>query len=292
MVAKSVPVAVSLVLLAAIAGPARADWGLPNYAVFGSQSVTINDGLNETTTCITGNVGTGGTAAGALSLDKCLVDGNVAVTTASVLNLGSHGAYSGSLITGDLTSVSTSMNAVSSSLAALAANMTFASLTNTNETFTNTSTTGATYVIDINGSVTTTNPYTWAFSAANPNDKFVVNISGNLAAAQLMISLMGIPESQVIFNLTGSSCSTTPCSAEVNKSDSVWFGTILAPDYDVRVHNPFPFTGEVFGDNVQVDSGAMLTGPSSVPEPKYVFLLCAGFAGILAVRRRRSSLQQ
>jgi hypothetical protein len=94
------------VLLAVLAGPARADWGLPSYTVFGTQSVTINDGLNETTICA-GNVGTGGTAIGALSLDKCLVDGNVAVTTASVLNLGSHGAYSGSLITGNLTSVGT-----------------------------------------------------------------------------------------------------------------------------------------------------------------------------------------
>src|SRR5580700_5235133 len=242
------------------------------------------DGLDESTTCIAGNVGTGGTAAGALSLDKCLVDGNVAVTNASVLNLGSHGAYSGSLITGDLTSVGTTMNTVSSSLAGLMPNLIFASLSNMNETFSNTSTTGGTYVIDITGSASTTNPYTWTFAASNPNDKFVVNIGGDVALAQLQISLMGgITADQLIFNLTGSSCSS--CTAEVNKSDSVWFGTILAPDYDVRVHNSFPFTGDVFGDTVTVDSGAVLTGPSSVPEPKYVPLLCVGIAGALVIRR-------
>ena len=276
-------------LLAGLAGPALADWGLPNYTVFGTQGVTINDGLDENTTCIAGNVGTGGTAAGALSLDKCLVDGNVAVTNASVLNLGSHGAYSGSLITGDLTSVGTTMNTVSSSLAGLMPNLTFASLSNMNETFSNTSTTGGTYVIDITGSASTTNPYTWTFAASNPNDKFVVNIGGDVALAQLQISLMGgITADQLIFNLTGSSCSS--CTAEVNKSDSVWFGTILAPDYDVRVHNSFPFTGDVFGDTVTVDSGAVLTGPSSVPEPKYVPLLCVGIAGVLVIRRWRSSM--
>jgi choice-of-anchor A domain-containing protein len=178
------------------------------------------------------------------------------------------------------------MSTVSSSLAGLTPNLTFASLSNTNETFTNTSTTGGTYVIDINGSVSTTNPYTWTFAAANPNDKFVVNVGGDFAAAQLMISLMGIPASQLIFNCTGSSFSPS-CTAEVNKSDSIWFGTILAPNYDVRVHNPFPFIGEVFGDTVTVDSGAKLASP--VPEPKYFSLLCAGMAGILVIRRRSSS---
>jgi choice-of-anchor A domain-containing protein len=287
MVARAASMAATLVLFVAFAGPALADWGLPSYTVFGTQSVTINDGLNETTTCITGNVGTGGTAAGARSLDKCLVNGNVAVTTASVLNLGSHGAYSGSLITGSLASVGSTMSTVSGNLAGLMPNLTFASLSNMNETFTNTSTTGGTYVIDITGSASTTNPYTWAFAAANANDKFVVNIGGDVALAQLQISLMGITADQLIFNLTGASCSS--CTAEVNKSDSVWFGTILAPDYDVRVHNPFPFTGDVFGNTVTVDSGGILNGTSAVPEPKYISLLCVGMAGILVIRRRRSS---
>jgi hypothetical protein len=30
---------------------------LPNFAVFGTESVTINDGLNENTRCVKGNVG-------------------------------------------------------------------------------------------------------------------------------------------------------------------------------------------------------------------------------------------
>jgi hypothetical protein len=30
---------------------------LPNFAVFGTESVTINDGLNENTRCLKGNVG-------------------------------------------------------------------------------------------------------------------------------------------------------------------------------------------------------------------------------------------
>src|SRR5437879_3438617 len=63
------------------AGQAHADsFGLGNFGVYGSNSVIINDGLNENTTCVSGNVGTGGTTAGSLALDKCRVAGTVSVT--------------------------------------------------------------------------------------------------------------------------------------------------------------------------------------------------------------------
>jgi choice-of-anchor A domain-containing protein len=228
---------------------------LPNFAVFGTESVTINDGLNENTRCIKGNVGTGGTDSGDLYLNKCLVFGNILVTTASVASLGSHGAYAGRLILGQVSGVGATMNSISGYLGGLPPDLTLASLINQNVTFTNSSTTGGTYVINIVGSASTTNPYTWTFVAAAPGDKFVVNIGGDLTVAQLKIAFSGdIDPNNVVFNLTGSSC-----SAEVNKSDSIWFGVILGPQCELRVHNPFPFIGRLLGKTVTVDSGAAIT---------------------------------
>ncbi|MCU1310431.1 MAG: hypothetical protein JWO20_1556 [Candidatus Angelobacter sp.] len=269
-----------------LAGQAHADgFGLGNFTVYGSNSVTINDGLNETTTCVGGNVGTGGTAAGSLSVDKCRIAGNVSVTTAPVLQLGSHGAYTGSLVTGSQTGVTANMSSISGNLGSLVPNLTLASLNNTNMIFTNASLTGGTYVVNVTGSATTTNPYTWTFAGGSADDRFVINIGGDMLLAQLNISLLGgISSNNVIFNLTGASC-----TARVNKSDSTWSGTILAPDCSVRVDNPFNFDGEVFGKDVIVDSGAVIidTPSTPTPEPASIALLGSGLIGIAGVVRKR-----
>jgi choice-of-anchor A domain-containing protein len=280
-----------LALILACAKRAHADsFGLSGFSVYGSHSVTINDGLNETTTCVQGNVGTGGTGAGALILDKCRVAGNLDFTTTPVLKLGSHGAYTGSLVTGALTSVSANMSAVSTSLKNLAPNQTLASLGNSNLTFSNTSTTGGTYVVDVTGSAITTNVYTWNFAAASTHDLFVVNIAGNMDLAHINISLSGISSDNLIFNLTGSSC-----TARVHKSDSNFSGTILAPGCSLRVDDQLGFDGELYGYDVTVDSGAELHNtdtpppppPTPTPEPATLVLLGSALTGVILRRRIR-----
>ncbi len=267
------------------AEPAHADGvGLPNYTVFGTQSVTINDSLDANTVCITGNVGTGGTNSSDLSLDKCLVNGDINVTTAGVLSLGSNGAFSGSLVAGSLSAVGTTISTISSNLNALSANQTISGSLTTNRTFTNTSTTGGTYVIDITGGVNL-NGNTLSFIADNSADKFVVNIGGNFGFSQSIINLSGFTNAdQLIFNITDA-CSSV---AEINKSTSVWFGTLLAPECDIRVHNQLSFDGELFGQNVTIDSAAKLTAPPpAVPEPGTLALLGSGILALSSLLRRK-----
>src|SRR6267142_330194 len=90
----------------------------------------------------------------------------------------------------------------------------------------------------------------------NSSDNFVINVAGNSnSISQSNISLSGgITPDQVLFNFTGQS----GCSVEVNKSNSTCNGIILAPRCNVRVHNPFPFVGEVYGATVKIDSAAVL----------------------------------
>jgi choice-of-anchor A domain-containing protein len=261
--------------------PAHADpFNLPSFTVFGTQSVIINDSLDENTICITGNVGTGGD----LLLDKCRVNGSIFVGTGSDLSLGSHGAFSGSLITGSLSGVGATISAVSSGLNGLSANQTISGNLTSNMTFHNTSTTGGTDVIDITGNVAL-NGNTLTFVAANASDKFVVNVGGNFDFAQSIISMSGFTNAdQLIFNITHS-CSSV---AEINKGTTVWSGILLAPECDIRVHNQLAFAGELFGANVTIDSAAKLSQPpSTVPEPGTLALLGTGLLGFAGAIRRK-----
>jgi len=89
---------------------------------------------------------------------------------------------------------------------------------------------------------------------------------------------------QLIFNITDS-CSSV---AEINKSTSVFSGILLAPECDIRVHNQLTFAGELFGENVTIDSAAKLTTPpSAVPEPNTLLLLGTGLLGFAGVIRRK-----
>src|SRR5690242_18400930 len=172
-------VAVIFGLTLAFANLAHADaFGLPSYAVFGTQSVSINDSLNATTTCVNGNVGTGGTSAGSLNLDKCLVSGTTYISNSSVLNLGSNGAYS-TLSVGPtgasgvpLSTVGSTMTSVSNTLNGLAANQILSSLILGTGGFQNFINPGGTFVVDITGNFSL-NGATLNLTAANASDLFV-----------------------------------------------------------------------------------------------------------------------
>jgi choice-of-anchor A domain-containing protein len=235
---------------------------LPNFAAFGSSGVTINDSLDENTKCLTGNAGTAASGSGSLYIDKCQVNGNVYVPTAGALTLGSHGAFTGSEVIGSQSGTVASMIALSATEAGLTPNVTIASLTSST-TFTNPSNSGGTYVINVTGAVNL-NSNTITFIANNPSAKFVINIAGTTnTISQSFINLTGISASQILWNFTGPS----GCSVEVNKSASQWNGTILAPNCSIRVHNPFPFIGDLLGNTVQIDSAAVLTGTAPFCAP-------------------------
>lgn len=268
-----------------LAMPAHADtFNLPSFTLFGTQSVTINDSLDENTICVSGNVGTGGTSPGDLLLDKCRVNGSLFLSASGVLSLGSHGAFSGSLVTGSQAGVGATMSTVSSALNGLSANQTISGDLTSNMTFHNNSTTGGTAVIDITGNVNL-NSNTLTFVAANAADKFVVNIGGDFAFSQSVISLSGFSNpDQLIFNITDD-CSSV---AEINKGTSVFAGIVLAPQCDIRVHNQLTFAGELFGENVTVDSAAKLSAPlPAVPEPSTLLLLGTGLIAFTAIFHKK-----
>ena len=235
---------------------------LPTFTVFGTSGVSINDSLDEKTVCVVGNVGTASSSSGGLYVDKCLINGNISVPTASALKFGSHGALSGTLNVGSQAALVANMNAASTTAQKLTPNVTLTNLTS-NMNFTNPSTTGDTYVINITGSINLNNN-TITFSAANSTDKFVINVAGSSSSiSQSFINLTNIAASQILWNFTG----PAGCSVLVNKSNSLWNGTILAPRCDVRVHNPMPFTGDILANTVTIDSAAVITGTPPVCVP-------------------------
>ena len=271
----------------AFANLAHADnFGLPSYAIFGTQSVTINDSLNATTTCVNGNVGTGGTGAGSLILDKCLVSGTTYISNSSVLNLGSNGGIS-TLSVGPtgasgvpLSAVGSTMTSVSNTLNALVASQTLSSLILGTGGFQNFINPGGTFVVDITGNFDL-NGATLNLTAANSSDLFVFNIGGTFNFSQSIINLTGISFNNVIFNVTDA-CGV----ATINKGTSIWRGTLLAPNCDIRVHNTMDFQGSLFAQNVTADSGIVINGPTQVPEPSSLLLLSAGLIGLPLLRRR------
>ena len=277
-------VAAAVLVLATFTAPlAHADaFGLPTstFTVFGANSVTINDALDENTVCVTGGVGTNGT----ISLDKCKVQGNLYAPNAGAVSLGPHGAFSGSEIFGSQAAVVSTMSSVSSSLAGLAANTTLATL-NSNQTFNNSSASGGTFVVNVTGDVAL-NGNTLTFTAANPNDKFVVNVGGNFNFAQSVINLgSNVAAGNIIFNVTDN-CSSPP--AEINKSASIFSGILLAPNCDIRVHNQGTITADLFGKTVLVDSAATIQPPTTTaPEPSSLVTLLGGMTGLAVLLRRK-----
>ena len=261
----------ALAFLLCGSGHAFADsFGSPNFAIYGISGLTINDSLNETTVCVSGNAGSGGT----FSLDKCLVQGNIYVTAAGNLVLGSHGAFTGSEIIGSLTSVNNALTSEAASLWALSPTLTINGTVTSGMTF-------APGVILTNGNVDL-NQQVFTLSGSG---QFIFNITGTVTfSCSDLVLAGGATTGNVIFNIQSSGTSTW------NKDCTSWNGTILAPTGNVIVHNAWPFgdfSGQVFGNTVDLHSAGSIVQPTEVPEPSSLALLVTGLLGIAGAARRK-----
>ncbi len=267
-----------LALLILSVRPAFADsFGLDeagNFAVLGSQSVIINS-----CTSIIGDVGIGG---GSGALEKCTVTGTVFVATGATPDIHTKDFFAtGGILTGqNLSDAIEDAQTASTALAALAATQTFSSIT-TNKVITGNGGQNVIHVgsVNLNGNKLTL--------SGGPNDLFIFDVTGgSFGFSQSQIVLLGgVTEPHVIFNLTGTG------TTDLNKSTSVFFGTLLAPQWNVTVHNPFSYNGAVIGANLDIHSDADISGPHPpVPEPSSILLLGTGLAAVAAkIRRRRKA---
>jgi hypothetical protein len=257
-----------------LAAPAFADsFGSPNFAIYGINSLSINDSQNATTVCVEGNAGSGGT----FGLDKCLVQGSVYVTSAGNFTLGSNGAFTGTETIASLTSVNSQLFTESANLAAMAPTQTITGDIMTNITF-------AAGVYQINGNI---NENQEVLTLNGPGT-FVFNITGTVSFSCSQVVLNNATAGNVIFNIASSGTSTW------NKDCTTWSGTILDPTGTVDIHNQWnlgAFDSQVFGNSVLLHSAGSIVQPSEVPEPASIVLFGTGLSAVDLLRRRRVRCQ-
>ncbi|ELS00585.1 Protein of unknown function (DUF3494) [Xenococcus sp. PCC 7305] len=85
------------------------------------------------------------------------------------------------------------------------------------------------------------------------DDYFIFNITGDFDCSGCEIELTGVSPEHVLFNFPNQS------TININKSDTIFRGTILAPSSDVLYHNPAVFEGAIVAKNINVHSDFNLT---------------------------------
>ena len=128
--------------------------------------------------------------------------------------------------------------------------------------------------------------------SGGPTDTFVLNDSGGFNFAKSFIVLTGgITPANVLFNITGTGTTVT-----VTGNNSIFDGTVLAPNRSITVDAVPTFDGRVIGAlstsstvlDLQVSSDAVITGV--VPEPSTIALFGTGLTVLtLFLRFRRLS---
>jgi choice-of-anchor A domain-containing protein len=110
-------------------------------------------------------------------------------------------------------------------------------------------------------------------------DFFVLRISGNFGFDQSAVNLNGITAENVLFYFPNTS------TVNINKANTTFRGTILAPTSTVEYHNPAVFEGAIIAKNINVHSDFNLTHVPLIPEPSSVLLV--SLSSLLLFRRRR-----
>ena len=198
---------------------------------------------------VTGDVAIGG---GTGTLQKTTVCGKVFVDSSAHPTIKSFfNATGGIFYNQNLSQDKADALALSAQLAALPCTQTFGDITN-NTTITST---GPLNVICVNS--INLNKKTLTLNGSSSN-VFVINVTSptagfSFAASQIVLS-GGLTSNNVIFNFPG-----TGGMLNVFKNDSIFRGTILAPQRDIVIDNP-PVFGSVIGSTIDIHSGASVTG--------------------------------
>jgi hypothetical protein len=168
----------------------------------------------------------------------------------------------GGTVTQDLSQAVSDANAASAADAALTPTQSVGNLT------ANTSITG-------NGGVNVISVQSLSFNsntltlAGGANDVFVINVAGNFTFAQSNVVLTGgVTANHVLFYFP-----TAGGTIDLFKSSNVVVGTFLAPQRSVIYDNPASFTGAIIAQNIDIHSGADLTGAT--------FAVPAGVSGFV-----------
>ena len=82
------------------------------------------------------------------------------------------------------------------------------------------------------------------------DDYFIFNVNDSFNFAASKIILTGTTADHVLFNFLGGS----NCDVAIKKSESEFYGTILAPYATVEYHNPATFVGAIIGLNLNLHS--------------------------------------
>jgi hypothetical protein len=96
--------------------------------------------------------------------------------------------------------------------------------------------------------------------AGGPNDVFVINVAGNFRFQSGALQLQGVTPDRVIFNVP-----TAGNNVTISGENSVFRGTILAPNRTVDDTRTGNFTGSIIARNVNVTGGDQLHEMSFTP---------------------------
>ncbi len=122
------------------------------------------------------------------------------------------------------------------------------------------------------------------------NDWFVFRVAGiGNGWSQSNTVLNGVDPNHVLFYFTSTDLSHDAIT--VNKDNTVFDGTIFAPNGQVEYHNPGTFDGRIVAENIIVHSDFNIESPPSppeVPEPSSLLLLGSAVAGLGGITWRRN----
>lgn len=90
-------------------------------------------------------------------------------------------------------------------------------------------------------------------------DLFVFIVQGSFDWSQSQMILNGVSPNQVVF------CFPNASDVTINKSSTVFQGTILGPSASVDYHNPAQFVGAIIAKNIDVHSDFNILKPTGAP---------------------------
>lgn len=272
----SVRLAVALAAFAGLASPASAALlvrGLgaaTPYAVLGLPGATITIGTSATT--ITGNAAAAAGVGGVLN--KGRVTGTYTRDPMSALMPDPDFVVTGGTLVGALAQANADALGLATYYLGLTPTQTFGTLTNST-TISRTATTNLISLagIDYNSDVLTI--------SGSVNDFFIFRVTGGMRFDDSSVVLTGgIGVNHVLFYFAGEG----PL-VDMGKSTSVFRGTILAPQRDVKLDKATQHGAIIAGGDILIHSAAKLNGATFVPTPGAGAALA--LVGVAALARRR-----